>query len=288
MADLHIRSMFLFGLMCVSATCYSETLTLKFDAALNDHKSHSRMEFELELYRQFPRYVKGDQQLKLVPIHRDMTPARALQELGKGTHINVLAVPARADDPIEEIIIPVPIMKGLLGFRQLVVHRDTQKELGSVASVEDLKQFTLGQGEGWAEVSLYRANEFSLIQGVDLSSLFKMVNRKRFDILPLGVVESNQEVGMRPYRELVVYPDLLLYYPLPVTLYVHHREPELAKFLTYAMEKMLVDGTLDNLLYKHFSDALQAIRSPKQKILALTNQNIPKEIPLSRKDFWIH
>lgn len=54
-------------------------------------------------------------------------------------------------------MIPVPLDRGLLGYRQFLLLDARKDLLAGVRSAEDLRAFTVGQGEGWMDVVIYSA-----------------------------------------------------------------------------------------------------------------------------------
>jgi len=69
---------------------------------------------------------------------------RAFLALIEGKSIHVIAEAPRPG--WEEKLIPVriPIRKGLQGYRIFLIHKDHQKELSNVSSLDDLRKFSTG------------------------------------------------------------------------------------------------------------------------------------------------
>lgn len=76
------------------------------------------------------------------------------------THMDMMpATPARLRMVAEGQLrmIPVPLDRGLLGYRINILLSSKRDMLANVRTTADLARFTIGQNEGWMDVDIYRA-----------------------------------------------------------------------------------------------------------------------------------
>jgi hypothetical protein len=102
-----------------------------------------------------------------------------------------------------------------------------------------------------------------------------MLVNKRFDYLPLSVIEA----GSMLTPQLAIVPDLMLYYPLPTLFYVSASEPALAERLEQGLAMARRDGSLDELVARHFRKEIKQLKSSTTRCLVLTNLRYRKPTP---------
>lgn len=215
----------------------------------------------------------------------DLGSDRARHELAKGDLINVYASPHRDKaGPIEQgiIQIPIPLLKGLLGYRSLVVRKQDLSVFSQVQSIRGLRGLRIGQGRGWPDVAIYKHNGFEVMDEGLFSNLFAMLELGRFDCLPLGVVEADATLAAfdGAKRGLVVEPNITLYYPWPVLFHVSGKHPELAARIERGLEMALADGSFDRLFDQHYGELVNFLRNKNDRILVLNNPTLPHTMGL--------
>ncbi len=203
---------------------------------------------------------------QLTRVVRSYSTLRMRRELNLGTTINVNAGPWRPpskDGPLERsIMVDVPILNNLLGMRSLLIRTEDLGKFRRVTSAGALKALHAGQGRSWVEVEMYRRDGYRVVDSGHVSTLVPMLANKRFDYLPLSVVEIDSVLASYPQfaGKLVAAPGILLAYPLPVVFHVSPRHPELAERLQRGLSMARKDGSLDALLLRFFSDEIAAAR----------------------------
>jgi hypothetical protein len=205
-----------------------------------------------------------------------MSTARVHREAHTGQLLNVHTGPWRdvaADPPNQRnILIDVPIMSGLLGYRALVVRKESLAEFKAIQDAAQLKRRVAGTGRGWVDATIFRHNGYRVEDSGNVDTLVDMLVHKRFDYLPLSVIEA----GSMLTPELAIVPDLVLYYPLPTLFYVSVSEPRLAMRLEKGMVMAKRDGSLDELTARHFQKEIKQLKSSTTRCLVLANPTLPK------------
>jgi len=237
------------------------------------------------LERTRPDYGAYEEQ----PFTQSVSDARAYQLVIEGRLVNLLAAGV-GQPPLEREMIPVafPIDKGLLGWRVSSIDRRSQDRLSRVKSIEELRQFRVGQGSDWADVRIYEYNKIPVETATDFELLFPMLLHGRFDLFPRGLFEIHRELAAygKRYPDLAIEQHLLLHYPFCDAYYVSRSAPHLAARLKAGLERMEADGSLDALLNKHFGELLADLNLRQRVVIDLENPFLPSWVPLERKELW--
>ncbi len=200
---------------------------------------------------------------------------RKLQLLVEGQQVNIAWLPLDAEpSPRKKLIqIPIPIMRGLLGYRVALIRADNPNIMTGVNSVEDLSKLRLGQGQDWADIAIYKHNGLVVQEALNMHTLLRMLSGGRFDYLPLGVTETahNFDLDINGQASFVLDEQLLIYYPFPVYFYVSEAAPELATRLSAGLRALIADGTFFQLFDAHFKAHLAELKLDKRRLIKLTH-----------------
>lgn len=211
----------------------------------------------------------------------DMNLLRTVRELARGEVVNVGTNPLSSEllsDDIE--IIPIPIMKGLLGYRAMIVRRADVERLSKIDNIEQFRKLKLGQPEFWSDIAVYEANDFEVVRGASMDVLFSMLERERFDYIPLGVGEVQKIFASlkEKHPELTILPLSYLYYPFPVYTYVCACEPAIKERLQTGLKKISKNGSLEDLFNQQFGAAMDKITAQRSRIFRIENALIPTNL----------
>lgn len=218
----------------------------------------------------------------VVRVLDSLSTFRVRREVHQGKHLNIHAGPWRdveAGDPLERnYLINTPILGGLLGYRRLIVRREDLAKFKAIANEAQLKKLMAGLGRGWVDATVLRHNGYQVEDSGNLATLPDMLLTKRFDYLPISVVEASSllERHAQLASELALVPDLVLYYPLPAMFYVSASEPRLAQRLEAGMAAIKRDGSLDELTARHFQKEIQQLKTSSNRCFILTNPLLSK------------
>ena len=181
----------------------------------------------------------------------EMTNARALVELERN-RVDVLWVGTSPD--LENRFRPVyiPITRGLLGHRFLVIQQDRQSEFSAITDIEDLQRFTGGQGTGWTDTTILNASGLSIVTA-SFDNLFQLVANGRIDYYPLGASEvfGFLDDYRNEYPGLAVETDLVVVYPFDFLFFVNEDNEALHNAIRQGMEMMYDDGTYLDMFERH-------------------------------------
>jgi len=174
---------------------------------------------------------------------------RVVQEVKDG---NISLMWAGTTELMQEqlLAIKIPVLKGLYGYRILVIREGEQALFDTISNLEQLRQFTAGQGEYWANNAIMEESSMPMITANGQVSLLSMLNQKRFDYLNNAIMEPWSELDTYREYKLVVEKKLLLVYPFAMYFFVSPENKELAETIKFGLETAIEDGSYDDLFYK--------------------------------------
>jgi ABC-type amino acid transport substrate-binding protein len=220
-----------------------------------------------------------------------MEESRANGELAAaGGRINVFSRSTTL--ALEQQFLPVriPVDKGLLGYRLLLVRAADLPRFAEVRTLQDLRALRAGQGSNWADVAILRAAGIPVVEGNSYDGLFSMLMARRFDYFSRALDEALREIDEHraSHPQMALEPGLLLYYPLPRYFFVR-RDAEgrqLAQRIAAGLEIMIRDGTLDQLFQRYKGKSIEQADLPHRRLIKIDNPGLPPETPLSRSELW--
>ena len=209
-----------------------------------------------------------------------MNEARQLTEMqSKSGRINTLLLDSTAE--LQQKLLPVrlPVDKGLLGYRVFLIREADQAQFDRVTSLADLKQFRVGQGEGWSDVQVLKAAGLNVVTGKSYPGLFGMLENGRFDVFSRGVTEVMEELGQfgSKHPKLAIEKTLMLYYPMPVYFWFPRGENGAlrAKRIDEGMRIILANGRLNEMFDAEFGEVVTKLNLKHRRLLRIGNPFLP-------------
>jgi len=177
------------------------------------------------------------------------------------THIDMMpATPARLNlvHAGKLRMIPIPLDRGLLGYRLNVLLDSERDKLAHVQSVEDLRAFSVGQHAGWMDLDIYHAAGIptkEIKQWYDGEFALQM-QAGFLDVFPLGVAETLTYFlphFQLSYPQLTVDPHVLLHYPWFRFVWVSPmpEADELYAALQRGFDRIVADGSFLRIWAEH-------------------------------------
>jgi len=217
-----------------------------------------------------------------------VTRKRALYTLIEGRLINVHSAPAKQSWENKTIPIYIPIRKGLLGYRLLLINNQNQKKIDNIKNIEDLKKLKCGTGSQWSTTKALSMLDFNLIKGKSYEGLFGMLEKGRFDYFPRGVNEVFGELKKfsKSNPNIKLEEKLAIYLPLPTYLFVSPKYPELAKRIEKGLRMAIKDGSFNKLFIKFQGRNIKKANLSNRKIFRLENPALKKQDFFYDKSLW--
>jgi hypothetical protein len=231
---------------------------------------------------------KIDSKYKIVSDRAEVTQARNIDDVASGKSDLLWAA---TNQETEDILLPIriPLYKGLLGHRIFIINPASQSRFDRVKNYNDLKSFTFGQGNTWADAAILASNGLNVVKTNKYQNLFYMVDGGRFDAFPRGVQEPWQELVDHPTLPLAVEKHIMLVYRMPFYLFVNKQNKKLASDLEAGLNRAIADGSFDQIFLNDpmVKDVLLKANLEHRLVFDLTNPTLPKETPVDRPELWL-
>ncbi|WP_341502671.1 transporter substrate-binding domain-containing protein [Gallaecimonas sp. GXIMD4217] len=213
----------------------------------------------------------GDYRIRL---SEPMEQGRVVHELISGAKVQVGVF---APDPqrVKELLaVPVPVAKGLLGWRLCFIREHDQKRFDGIRSLADWRArgLTLGQHLHWPDTAILQANDLKVLTITRYQSLFLMLQVGRFDCFPRSALEIQDEARRHP--ELAIEKQLVLRYPLTLLYFVSPQYPELAERIEKGLQMARASGDFDRLFDRYFGPAATELNLKNRAVLELESPNL--------------
>jgi len=217
-----------------------------------------------------------------------MNALQARKQLKNGGHrVNVFIAVTNHDWESETIAIKIPVRKGLLNYRLLLIHNESAPLFAPIQTIEQLKAFNAGLLFGWSITSVMEEIGFKVKRGSDYNGLFRMLDVRRFDFLLRGVNEIFGELAQRKdiLKHVIIEPHLALYIPGASYIFVSPKYPRIAERLRVGLERLIADGRFDTLFHQYFDDAIERAKLNERHIIKLDMYSSQVTLP-SGDDLW--
>ncbi|MFG6467012.1 hypothetical protein [Roseateles sp. BYS87W] len=226
---------------------------------------------------------------ELVDVPTEMSQTRSLAEVAQGTAPNDImwTMTDRFRESCGLLPVRVPIDRGLLGWRVLLVRRSDLALWEPVRSLAALRQHRAGQGHDWPDTTILRANGLPVATGSHYEALFRMLGSGRFDYFPRSVLEIDAELAVPGREQLAVVPRLALHYPAATYFFVAPTRPDLAEALSTGLGAAARDGSFQQLHDAYYGPIWREHLPPGTTVLTLNNPTLSFQTPLNQRAFWI-
>lgn len=180
----------------------------------------------------------------------------------------------------EKILIPQPLMKGILGYRILIVRKEDAKKFAAIKSAAELKKLRMGIPSTWADAELFRHNGYPVVEKGNFDELFTRLENKEFDYVTFGANEVADVFSARAKASgrFIIEPELVVYYPFPLVFYVNPKNAPLAARVTQGLQTIAVNGELDRIFNRYYGATLAQLQLSKRTRITLENPILPAEM----------
>lgn len=267
--------LYLLSTFCFIANANSETLTTTIPQS-----------WQLNLLKE--ALSRSDTSYDISLLKSEMNQKRKVEEALAGS-IDIFW--SMTSQQLEEVVIPVriPIFKGLLGNRLLIIRSEDQQQFSNVKDKQDFIRFSAGQNRYWPDARIIEENGLPLITSYKYKNLYPMLEGGRFDYLALGAQEIWGELGKNPDPSLKVDTAILLQYRSPAYFFISPEKPGLAKDLSQGLESMLADGSFDEMFNDQLNidELYRKAQFTKRKIIRLQTPQLSSLTPIGRDELWL-
>lgn len=229
--------------------------------------------------------AQSGQQLLFRPSPVPAQQNRNLRRVAQGDLDIIWSV---TDDGREQTLRPVriPIDRGLIGWRMLLVQKSKLELFNKVTGLADLLNLRAGQGHDWPDVDVLRANGLTVETSSTYEGLFHMLARGHIHYFPRSVAEIEPELKRHANLQLAAEPNLVLHYPEALYFFVARGNEVLAGALERCLHRATADGSLKALFYHHFGEVLANSQLRHRRVLTLNNPLLPPQTPVHLREYW--
>lgn len=180
----------------------------------------------------------------------------------------------------KKILIPLPLMKGLLGYRILIIRAADKEKFVAIKSAQQLQQLRMGIPSTWADAELFRHNGYKVEEKGSFDDLFTRLENNEFDYVTFGANEVTDVFSERAAKsgKLIVESSLVVFYPFPLVFYVNPDSKALAARVTEGLQIISANGELDKIFNRYFAADLAAVNLPARAMIKLKNPILPAEM----------
>lgn len=214
-----------------------------------------------------------------------MSESRSIKSLQHGRY-DVHWMMTDRDREGDALPVRVPLYKGLIGWRLLLIQKHQQQQFNRIATEELLSQKVAVQGLDWPDSVVLEANGFELRKSIHWDNMIALLQRGQVDYFPRGVLEIWTELDNLGSTTLAVEQNLVIHYPTAYYFFVNDANPALARELQKGLDAAIADGSFDQLFNRYFGDYLLRARLDRRRAISLTNPQLPEQTPLKKARYW--
>ncbi len=280
-------ALILIGCIGGSALAATEQASINATTTLvklwNGNKTESRQQYEREILEAALNATKashGQWQLQESLTDYPLAADEASVFRSKGFDIfGTVAGNAKLANE-KKILIPLPLMKGLLGYRILIIRAADKEKFAAIKSAQQLQQLRMGIPSTWADAELFRHNGYKVEEKGSFDDLFTRLENNEFDYVTFGANEVTGVFNERAAKsgKLIVDSSLLVFYPFPLVFYVNPDNKALAARVTEGLQIISANGELDKIFNRYFAADLAAVNLPARAMIKLKNPILPAEM----------
>ena len=243
-----------------------------------------RDRYPVQLLKLALRKADADDELK--PHAVFMLQVRALREVEQQSGLDIVWTMTSREREQALLPIRIPIDRGLLGWRLLLVQPARAPAFAAMARLDDLKPLRGGQGADWPDTAILRDAGLQIDESARYGDLFQKLAAGRIDYFPRSVQEIWGELENHRAEGFVVEPTLALHYPTAMYFFVNKRDTQLAADIRKGLDIALRDGSFEALFAQNFGTVLQRSRLGQRRIIEMKNPLLPAETPLADTRLW--
>lgn len=275
------RSM-LVAIGCLAMSLCASAATLKYNQSETDPNGY----YAEKMIKLALEHIDTKYDLQIVP--GALTQVRMVEDTMNGSLDIIWAGTSKElEDQLEPV--RIPLYKGLLGHRFLIIRKGDQSKFDGINTLEDLKKVKLGQSTAWVDTKILESNGLNVVKTMKYQNLFYMLDGSRFDAFPRAVFEPFSEVTNYPNVSLTVEKRLMLVYKMDFYLFVNKNNKKLARELELGLNRAIEDGSFEKLFLSAESvqEAIAKGDLKNRVVIPLDNPFNSKETPIDRAELWI-
>ncbi len=167
------------------------------------------------------------------------------------------------------IKIDQPLAQGLLGKRLLLVSNSQDLPINPLITSEQFSHLRSGVPATWADADLFRHNGCNVLEQGDLASMMGHLSEGLCDYISLGAneIEAILSQFSTQYPDIMIAPNIMLQYPMPLVYYVNPAKPDLANELKQRCTKQHIQP----LFNAHYGKCIERLNLNQRSVIKLSN-----------------
>jgi hypothetical protein len=274
------RALVLFLLVLVAGSALARPLVYPRAESAGDERDR----FPVQLLELALRKADATYELKPHPVF--MLQVRALREVEQQSGLDIVWTMTSKEREQALLPIRIPIDRGLLGWRVLLVRPASLPAFAATTTLAQLEALRGGQGADWPDTTILRAAGLKIDESARYGDLFQKLAAGRIDYFPRSVQEIWGELDNHRSEGFVVEPTLALHYPTAMYFFVNKQRTDLAADLRRGLEVALRDGSFQALFMQHFGDVLRRSQLDRRRVFEMANPLLPAQTPLEDARLW--
>lgn len=180
----------------------------------------------------------------------------------------------------------IPIDGGIFGYRVCHTHIEIKEKLKNVKTIKDLQGYTIGQGIGWTDTSILRANGLKVVEVENYHGISKMLNAKRLDLFCRGINQiKNEAIAYKDLTNLTQDESFVLVYPAPRFFYLHAKNIVARDRIQAGLKIAFDDGSLKKLWKHHYQSSIEFAKLQNRQFIYLENPHV-KNLSIDYKKYF--
>lgn len=251
------------------------------------HNDKNTSQYTIKLLKLALKHSGSDYELK-ENTHSPMVQSRSLRELKQNKVVDIVWSMTSKKREKELLPIRVPLYKGLIGYRLLLINKEDKDKFTQITSKKKFQKLVAGQGHDWPDTTILKSNGIEVMTGTSYQGLFKMLQRHRFDYFPRSITEIWDEYEMYKNSGLIIEPSILIQYKTASYFFVNKHNKKLAQDLEKGLKIIINKGLFDKLFYQYYNTFIKNSDIKHRKVFQLQNPQLSKETPIKNKKLWIN
>lgn len=284
-----MKKVLLVLLLLIPLSSFADELTVRYPRAESPTQEKLRQYYVDLLQMVLEKTEKSDGPFQLKKSATSMLRKDLIESLSKGLGLEVMWLMTNKER--EDLLLPVriPLLKGTLGYRALIIRDKDRKRFESIKNLADLRNLTAVQGDVWMDTRILEANGLPVTGVKGYESMFFLISKGKYDYFPRGINEIWKEVETHKGKGLSVEENIILHYDSPMYFFVKGSNAALAERIERGLRLAIEDGSFDNHFYNHplHRETFEKTNLRSRKIFRLDNPYLPEGTPLEDRTLWL-
>lgn len=210
---------------------------------------------------------------EMVPVNV-ISRTHAIAALSQNLYQNFVMVLSYEDALVESgnlIYIPFPVELGALSYRICYANKSLATKVQQIENLGQLKHYKIGVGTGWLDAKILHHHGVPIVEGSNITGLFRMTQAGRVDLFCPSPTEYFHELKTEKATDLQLDNKLALYYPLPKFLFSHKSNQALMDRLKEGIELAYKDGSYQQLWRAVHAEDLKRAKLDERHFINMEN-----------------